>query len=221
MGCSTTPQKAHSYSAKQLYEFACSPGRKVQSVQGDVRLQIKSSEISGQFSAHAEVLSPDQLKLEVTNFVGGTEARILVRSDQYEITRFRGDESSQKSKASTWGGIPLKWAAGLFLGRIPCPELDSDAELRFDAEGSLTVSVVPKGNGPDQKFIYSFKERNDSLWPAALHWEQEGPSPATLDFTFDEPEQGTLSPLKWEARSQQGGVKVRWRERQAALFPAD
>jgi hypothetical protein len=65
-----------------------------------------------------------------------------------------------------------------------------------------------------EKFVYRFRSQGGGWWPEALHWERKGTFGTKVDFKFDQPEAGSLSPLKWEAQSQQGEVKVRWRERE-------
>jgi hypothetical protein len=66
----------------------------------------------------------------------------------------------------------------------------------------------------EEKFIYSFRSWGGKAWPEKLHWERNGG--AGVDFKFDDPEDKTASPRKWEAKSVQGEVKVRWRDREAS-----
>jgi hypothetical protein len=49
------------------------------------------------------------------------------------------------------------------------------------------------------------------VWPESLHWEATGVP--KVDLKFDDPEEGTNSPKKWEAHSSEGFLKVRWRQR--------
>lgn len=212
-GCATGRPVPGRYSAQQLYDFACRPGASIESVQGTVWLKLQSSEMSGQFPANILVNSPDQLELEVTNFLGGTEAVISVTQDQYEITHLHGKSKKQKVGAKTWGGIPLKWATNLFLGRVPCPPLAPHSQLSVDTAGQLLVLIPEQGKVASQKFTYTFKEIENMPWPDSLHWEQLGIEKVSVDFEFDDFEKDTLSPKKWHAKSPQGSVKVRWRER--------
>src|SRR4051794_28238687 len=121
IGCASAPRLAKKVPPEELLEQACSAGKRIQSVRGTVWLKTSSKEISGQFSANVTVAKADQLKLEVTNFLGGTEALISVSDEHYVVTGIRGNRDEKNEGYGTWGGIPLKWATELFLGRVPCP----------------------------------------------------------------------------------------------------
>ena len=116
--------------------------------------------------------------------------------------------------------MPLKWGTDLFLGRIPCPlpaELEK-ARVSLVQDGDLLIET--SGN---EQYEYHFKTIGGGSWPDSLHYEQKFPiemkvgsrgrPTIVVDFRFDDPETGTLSPRKWEAKSDQGEVKVRWRDR--------
>jgi hypothetical protein len=210
-GCSTTSHISKNIPPLELFENACLPGRNIQSVNGSIWLKANSKEVNGQFPAEVVAKSPNQLKIEVTNMLGGTEAIIEVSGESYEI---KGRQGVGKGKSS-WGGIPLKWASDLFLGKIPCPSQGKEALKLSIAEDSELVVSVPGSSIQDaQQFVYRFREWQGKPWVESLHWKRTGLKNVQVDFKFDDPEEGTLSPKKWEAHSEKGAVKVRWRERQ-------
>lgn len=221
VGCSTSPQsKALSpsdYSAKDLLALTCRPGDQVQSIKGSIYLKLKGKDLSGQFPANVNVTDPENLEIEITNPLGGSEALIHVTPQSYTVVRQKEGEEKKHVETATWGGIPLAWAIDLFLGRIPCPSLDPKAvlssKISIDPTGKLSVLLEKRNGEGHQKFIYSYEEHQGHPWPSALHWEQDGAQAAQVDFEFGSPEKKTLSPQKWEAKSAENFLKVRWRTR--------
>jgi hypothetical protein len=207
---------AKSADPRLLYERACTPGQASQLIKGAVWLKAQSKEASGQFPAYVTAQAPDSLRMEVTNLVGGTEAVIAVKGLQYSINVPKQKTRNEKGSGS-WGGIPLRWSTELFLGRIPCPApLKPGAQMALSRtdDGELRVEV-PAGLGSDPElYVYKFREYAGQPWPEQLHWERKGNFAVAVDFRFDDPEDKTLSPRKWEARSAQGEVKVRWKDRE-------
>jgi hypothetical protein len=183
----------------------CDVGNGILSTTGSVWLKAQSKDASGQFPAEVQA-TPDKLKLEVINLVGQRMAFISVESGKYRI-----EIPSKKTKihegVDTWGGIPLRWSAELFLGKVPCPPAGARVELESD--GDLVVQTA------DERFTYTYREWIGKPWPAALHWESLKEPKTVVDFKFDDPEASTRSPKKWEAKSQQGEVRIRWRDRNA------
>lgn len=213
-GCSGRPIQKK-LSPELLFEMACLPGQKIKSQTGSVWMQIRSSESNGQFPALVNAEHPSQLRLEVTNLIGGTEAIIVVQGDQYRVNIPNQKKEFEKGLGS-WGGIPLHWATDLFLGKIPCPRKDLYTKqiLSLTEEGALTIKSSTSGNQTaSENFIYKFRKWGSLFWPEALRWERAGPSPLIVEFKFDQPEEKTGSPIRWEARSIRGEVKVRWRDR--------
>lgn len=217
-GCSSGPPIGRGRSPQELRQAACRPGKNVDKAEGTVWIKTKTSEFSGQFPANVAVSLPDQLKLEITNLLGGTEALITVGHDHYEVIDTRGKQSEKKDEGfGNWGGIPLRWATDLFLGKVPCPSSSAETRASVNEDGELTLLAREHPGKWQQKFIFEFKNRDGKPWPSRLHWEHlESPS-VSVDFHFDDPEDETLSPQKWEAESQQGKVKVRWRDRNVSL----
>jgi hypothetical protein len=196
---------------KSYFNSACGIGQTTKSVSGTVWLKAKSKEASGQFPADVKADASGNLHLEVTNLLGGTEATIVIENNSYRI-----DSPKRKMKAQTgydsWGGIPLRWASDLFLGRIPCPS-DAGAKLSMDKDGELSVLTEEGIKGPAEQYVYKFKSWAGKPWPESLHWERKGAMAMQVDFSFDDPDDSTGSPRKIEAKSPHGDVKIRWRER--------
>lgn len=219
VGCATAPPESATggKDAWALFDAACAVGADIHSVTGSVWLKARSQDASGQFPALVEAHAPDRLTLEVTNLIGASQAVIAVTGSHYVITQpdssKPGGSTTQEGRDS-WGGIPLRWAADLFVGRIPCPtsaSVKSGASLSV-SDGQLTVATRESG----ERFVYQFRSWGGKPWPESLHWERASPagaSPLAVDFKFDDPEDLTGSPRKWEAKSSQGEIKARWRER--------
>lgn len=197
-----------------LFEQACNPGKNVQKVKGSVWIKARSQEASGQFPALVSAESPDQLHLEVTNLLGGTEALIDIHDQKYSIQATHHKIQNQNGVGS-WGGIPLHWGAELFLGKIPCPsEIElKKGSLSLNAEGDLVVDIQQNHLKGAQKYVYHFRNWGGTPWPETLTWQFLDIPSKAIEFKFDDPEDRTRSPRKWEAKSSRGEVKVRWKER--------
>jgi hypothetical protein len=175
-------------------------------------MKAESKDAKGTFPANVTAKAPDSLTLEVVNLIGGTQAIITVEGGKYTIlVPDKNGKNRKKEGQGSWGGIPLHWASDLFLGKIPCPPADAlaSAKLSLSPEHDLIVEL------PEERFVYSFRSWGGKAWPERLHWERKDTSVAAVDFKFDDPEDKTHSPRKWEAKSVQGEVKVRWRDREA------
>jgi hypothetical protein len=207
----------------ELLAQVCSIGKDVGEVKGVVLMKVKSREASGQLSGDVHAKAPSSVELEVLQPMGGVWATIRVQCSDYAITVEGKPEQSRKGRY-VWAGIPLRFATELFLGRIPCAAvgkagagsvpvhavIDSDNELVVDAPGE---------HG-SEKFIYRFREDPSAgrlvFWPESLHWVSApgSRSEVSVDFKFDEPEKNTRSPLRWEAHSVGGEIKIHWRSRE-------
>jgi hypothetical protein len=185
----------------------------IQQAGGVAWMKAKSPDASGQFPASIQAKAPSSLKLEVQQPFGGTAAVLTIEGSDLQI-EVPGKPERGRRERETWAGIPLRWAPGLFLGKIPCPDSNSlgQASLSINADDELIVSMPSDASGKPARFIYRFDERKDGrFWAKFLHWESGN---AAVDFEFDDPEAETLSPLKWQAKSKQGEVKIRWRDRE-------
>lgn len=201
-----------------VFLTACEQGSRVLSAKGSVWLKASSKDASGQFPADVAVESPQSLQMEAHNLLGGTEAVIQVKEGVFSVETPDHVKKIQKSNGF-WGGLPLEWAPALFLGRIPCPSADlrTDAQVSFDGEGQLRVETRRTLGGDPQKFIYQFKLFDEKPWVEGLHWEKEGIAPLSVDFKFSQPEALTRSPLRWEAKSSLGEIKMTWKQREYEL----
>jgi hypothetical protein len=213
--CATLPTlKKSEHTAAELFEYACAPGKGVRTAGGRIAAKVSSSEFSGQFLAHVLADSDGHLKLDVTNPLGGTQVLIQVNQGNYKIINYADRDQKPQNGKDYWGGIPLKWASSLFLGRIPCPPSDASLRLELGTEGEL-IATWSDSNGSDhQRFVYRFKRSNQAPWPSSLSWTRDAKDSSQVDFEFESPEETTRSPEKWEARSSQGQVKVKWRTRE-------
>jgi len=181
-------------------------------------MTVNSKEGSGRFPALVNATYPDQLQMEVQNLFGGSEAFIRVHGNSYDVRDAKKQET-REAGVENWRGIPLEWAPLLFVGRIPCPPEDvlKGAQLSVGGEGDLTILTKGTAARAPETFVYQFKVWNGQPWPEQLHWEKRSVSQAlAVDFRFDDPEEDTGSPKKWEARSSRGEVKVRWRDREVS-----
>jgi hypothetical protein len=218
-GCAHGPSTKELSDPKYLVAQACEPGTSSQEVKGSIWMKAQSKDASGQFPANVTAKAPDNLTLEVVNLLGGTQAIITVEGKKYTIlVPDKNGKNRKREGQGSWGGIPLNWASDLFLGKIPCPSRESlvSARLSVSPDHDLIVEVPASGaaSAGGEKFVYSFRSWGGKAWPERLHWEHAG-TQATVDFKFDDPEDKTHSPRKWEAKSAQGEVKVRWRDREA------
>jgi hypothetical protein len=209
VGCATpSPSFRQTYSSRELFQYVCESGKKLQAVKGGLRIKLNSEEISGQFNAFVRIDSPEQLRLEITNLLGGTEAWVEITSSQLVVTRTGGTrESRQISSNGQWGGIPLQRVIQLFLGQIPCPEARDIVSL--DQKGNTQLFVKTQ----TQEYHYQIRNFEDQPWAESLDWKVIDPKPALIHFEFDDPEKETLSPKKWEAKSNQDRILVRWKNR--------
>ncbi|MFZ9595787.1 MAG: hypothetical protein ACO3A2_06875 [Bdellovibrionia bacterium] len=196
-----------------MFHFACHRPIPITQATGTLWLKMQSSSVSGQFYAQAFSKAPDVLKLEITNFLGGTEALITARDQHFEI--MRGSQRSRSMfNSNTWAGIPLSWSIDLILGRIPCPSIDQ-GEWVLEQKDAMTLVIEQRPGSPgSQVFEYHFAGLQDRLWPESLRWYRPHSSEPPVSFSFSHPEPSTFSPLHWEARTSQGVLQVRWRERQ-------
>jgi hypothetical protein len=216
VSCSTVPPRLRR-DPSHLIERACAPGKAVRAARGSVWMKASSKEASGQFPAEVDVENGKALRVEVTSLLGATEALITVTPERYviEIPGKKERKALRDSGEGSWGGIPLRWAPDLFLGRIPCPapEQLASASLAMDSDDALIVQTRGALSGGAERFEYHFRDYAGDRWPEALVWERAGALGKRVEFKFDDPEEQTQSPKKWEARSSSGEVKVRWKDR--------
>jgi hypothetical protein len=194
----------------------CSVGAGIEQASGVVQIRAKSPEASGQFPASVLVKSLGRiLDLEVTNPLGGTEAKIHVEGTQYKIEAGRGKTTRQEKGMGTWGGIPLHFAVDLFLGRVPCPR-QQELKITVEPDHFLVVRVPASLSSGEEIFRYGLESsyRGQPAWAKSLEWKRSGIEQSGVQFLFFAPEESTRSPTRWEALSDRGEVKAKWRERE-------
>lgn len=211
---SLSTMKQGEYSSDEMMRFACEVGVGIRSATGRVMAKVSSKEFTGQFQAQVKSDAEDHLSLDVTHPLGGTIALIQVDEGRFHVIDYSGDEPRTQTGRDYWGGIPLKWASGLFLGRIPCPQSKEVLSVEQLGADRLIVKWKDTRLSGTQKFIYQFKEWRRKPWPSALTWTRDSSPNAQVEFEFDSPEASSGSPEKWEVRSSQGQVKVKWRSRE-------
>lgn len=226
-GVRTRPagRSAEQWSAPEVLQQIKDVGSRIRSARGEVWMKVRSSDASGQFPATVVVENENTLRLEVTNLIGGTEALIQIQGLRYKIEVPDKKERNEVGTGS-WGGIPLEWATLLFLGRIPVPlqmdpkMLSGGEQLHWNPQSmELSFSLGADLKGGRQTFLYRMKQWGERLWPEALTWERQNPAlPGargnSVEFKFEDPDDSTFAPKRWEASSPQGLVKVRWKVRE-------
>lgn len=203
-GCAHAPA-GKGADSHTLFKNACGLGQANQAVKGTVWMKLDSRDAKGQFPASVDAVSPDRVTLEVTNLLGSREALIQVDRGSYTVdVPSRGKQAGHHAVGvGSWGGIPLRWASELFLGRIPCPAENTVDRIETTSDGDLVAETKT------DKFTYHFRQWAGHAWAESLHWDGQG---TQVDFKFDDPEDKTGSPRKWEAKSARGEVKLRWKD---------
>jgi hypothetical protein len=235
--CAQQRVRPQEHNPEGLARFACSPGSRLSEVQGSLWLKVQSSEASGQFPAQVNVsmasvskgsASPlgsnqgqasKRFHMEVNNLFGGVEATITLEQGRVWV---KGKDQNAKPELrahGTWSGIPLEWASDLVLGKIPCPEKGELKNLKFSLleDGSLRIERPARLGYDAEVFLFKFRYWNGQPWPEELQWKRGGPFAQAVDFKFADPEAETGSPLRWEAKSALGQMKLKWRERKTGL----
>jgi hypothetical protein len=211
-GCAHVPA-GKGENPQTLLSDACGIGQGIRSMTGSIWMNLNSKEAKGGFPASVSATAPDNVTLEVTNLLGGREALIQVSRGNYsvEVPGKDGRPPRKTGGSGSWGGIPLRWASELFLGRVPCPTPGPALQLRVGDSGDL----VAEANG--ERFVYHFHRWAGKAWPESLHWENLAQPDSAVDFKFDTPEDKSGVPKKWEAKSARGEVKMHWRDLQIQM----
>ncbi len=182
----------------------CNQARVIHSATGTSWFKVKSKDLNGQFPANVEVVAQHDLKVEITDLVGGPVAMVTMDA-QGKRLELRKSGEGVKVFNHEWNGIPLWWIHSLMLGSFPCPKAakvptrwvdDSTLETQ---EGSWT-------------YRYTLIQNSGKYWPTAL--EATRPGGQSVVFKFESPDSQFGIPMKWEAISSIGEVKIRWRDRE-------
>ncbi len=206
--CATGP-RVEENRPEELYSYACRSHAKVKKVEGSVWMSVKSREASGQFPAQVLAKSPSFLELEVTNLLGGTEARIYVQKSKIKV---QVPGKPDQNKKGAWGGIPLQWAPQLFIGQVPCPSRKKikKSQMRVDERHDLLIEFEEA----QEQFEYQFKTVAGKPWPEKVIWKKTvNDQSIEVVFEFSDPESQTRLSKRWEVRSRLGEIKLRWKQR--------
>lgn len=206
IGCAQRSPSPDNSSAEAVIAEICSIGGGLKSAKGVAWIKAESKEARGRFPSNVLAENGNHLTLEVTNLLGGREALIQIDSSGMSI-----DSPKLKSRsAQTWGGIPLRFASVLFLGRIPCPAPQSMSGAQVTRSAADRIRIESR----EEAFEFQLRTHAGRPWPQALSWESKASGSARVSFVFSDPEEYSRSPKKWEATSPGGSVQVSWRERQ-------
>lgn len=204
---------ADSAALRAALSEVCGVGRSVRSASGTAWIQARSPERSGRFPAHVRAKSGatgTRLDLEVNNPFGGVEARVSVESkDRVGMVceiRVPGEPLRTEGERGAWSGIPLRWAATLFLGQVPCPLKPEEVRRGNDSE-----LVVDSSEG---RFAYRLREVEGRPWPEVLVWKSGESEALEVSFAFHAPEPGSRSPTRFLIKGPQGEVSARWQQRE-------
>jgi hypothetical protein len=139
------------------------------------------------------------------------------------MTLQRPGKSGVREVVGTWGGIPLRWATTLFSGRLPCPALSPDWSVAWEKD-SVLVARRTRGEAVGEWFRFQIKSWGGRPWVEVLEWSAgEGPRarpPAAgvsaLRIELRDPDLKTGRAKRWEAKSSQGEVTIRWKDREGS-----
>ena len=199
-GCAHTPPLAGKDLTGLFSEICARPAAEIT---GEVWVVATSPEATGRFPATVRVASSPvpALDLEVTNLLGGTVARVQLDAEGLRVFREGRMEASAREN---YAGIPLRFGVDLFLGARPCP--NEKPRLRVEEERLIAETK-------DESFEYGFRPHGAKLWVDQVIWIRGG---NRVEFAFDRPEDPTGAPQEWQAKSERGEVRVRWKRRDLA-----
>jgi hypothetical protein len=180
-------------------------------------MKAKSPEAKGQFPAEVRASANGKMELEVTNLLGGTEAWIQVEGTKVEVRKNQTGPLIQ-SASGAWGGIPLRWASQLFLGRVPCvSEKDIlKSDLRRVDHDKIEIQLK-SGSKILESFFYQYIGIDGKAVPVRLIWKRMNLEPLEIDFHWDYAGSETGLARQWSAVSALGEVKLRWKQREETL----
>lgn len=209
VGCGSA-RKGASLPPETVLAEICQPGSGAQHVRGDAWMWVSSErEGNARFPANVEVRRAGELRIDITNLLGGPEATVRVTDESIDVRRQGAASSSQlKSPEGHWNGIPVRWAKRLFLGQVPCA-VGGAAErpARHLGEDRLEVNVG------GERYEYAYRSFEGKFTAESLVWS--GRDGASVQFSFRDFADGSRVAHQWEAKSASGSVKIRWKDREA------
>ncbi len=227
--CSSLNQKT--FSSGELFEAACSggysSGKKTEKVTGSIWAKIESPELSGQFPATVLALSSGELALEVTNLIGAPQAWVKIKNKKIEMKLTAENQKAWKNSSQqlNLGGLPLEFAPGLFLGRVPCPSFLGNSGLRMSVIGRKDLEVIETDSktGKKNKYLYEFDSFEGRPWVSNLIYDGflRSGQDLRVEFKFESPTAPDRSPRRWSASSKRGKIDVRWKDRSPQISEAN
>jgi hypothetical protein len=218
-GCATGSSQRDAAVLQKNFQEICSTPLAWKEVRGSLWMKIDSTKESAQFPAQFRAVAPGTVQMEVTNLVGGAMASLSIEGGTYRL-RYNDATLAPQVGRGSWEGIPLQWAADLFLGKMPCPVLSGPdralkvelSESRDESHDLIARAVYQQGaKNSVEIFRYRTKQWGGKPWVEKLDWGLER-RPVQVSFEFEDPsEKGP--PNKWTAQSPQGLVKLRFSNR--------
>lgn len=113
----------------RLLKKICATSGSAAGVDGEIWLKVQSDELRGQFPAAFRARRGAETELEITNLIGGVEARVKVK-DGVLFVQHKGQGEFLMRARESWAGLPVKWLETLLLGDVPCPKLDENVVVQ-------------------------------------------------------------------------------------------
>lgn len=230
--CATTGN-LEGYSSRDLMAAACPSdfwnAAHPKLVRGSIWAQIESTEINGQFPATVRAHYPGDLGIEVTNLIGAPQAWLKVENGKAQVRLSAENESRYGKRPSreSFGGLPLLLAPRFFAGGVPCPHDEKNAEIRIrkSDQGELVVEERYPRTAEMTRYVYRFTRYAGKPWVKEVRWETRSKSDGAqkdsriVTLHREEPLDPDGAPKKFTASSEQGTLRVRWKDRSVSFEP--
>jgi hypothetical protein len=210
--CASAPRvRQHSkMSPNEVLRKTCLIGSRIVQVKGDAWMKIKSEDKSsrnGQFPASIASQPNGNLRIEVTNPIGGTEAIIDWSDAEFSMKiRDRKPEVRKIGTGSAWSGVPLRFGRTLLMGRIVCPTADALAQGKTSWKEDLLFF-----ESTEETFEYLYELGQPEFFPSQVVWTRKtSQGSVAVMFRLERPDSQTQSPMTWEAKSKGEELKFKW-----------
>lgn len=192
--------------ARAMVERFCSARSDVKTSVGNLWIQARTPDASGQFPASVKATRSGDVELEIVDLIGSKIATLIVRGESFELKHVQNSARSF-SGSGEWNAIPVRWLNQVFLGRTPCPDA---SEIRKGEFRLIESGVVEGKFGKHDRVIYRYDQSGAVQWVTEAEWWLHG---QRVQFTFDDIEFGSGAPMKWSVKSSLGEIKARWKQR--------
>jgi hypothetical protein len=135
--CAHRPVLKSDAESLQTLKKICTATAPAAGVDGEVWMKVQSAELKGQFPAMFRARRNGRTDLEITNLIGGVEARVRVEKGALWVQE-KGKGDYQLRAREAWAGFPVKWFEALLLGDLPCPDFEM---------GDLSVQALGEEQG--------------------------------------------------------------------------